>query len=226
MARRLVVISLLMVLTMAVSAEYKIYLSNGKVINADDKPLVQNGIAYFQKQGMELYLPVDQIDMAKTEAGGPAMTQQSTTAEPKPKAVLRINDDQLQKISQHSRLANEGELDKAEYPTENQGEGTPAPTNAPTGAQGRDALQNQVADMVSQRADLQKQMLDLQAQLNDLRSKDATSTNLTDKNAAQQQMSAVQSQLDGVRGQLSSLDGQIQNAQQKLSSMPVVVQAQ
>ncbi len=224
MARRLVVISLLMVLTVAVSAEYKIYLTNGKVISADDKPLVQNNIAYFQKQGMELYLPVDQIDLAKTEAGGPATTEQSSTAEPKLKATIRINDDQLQKISQHSRLANEGELDKAEYPAENQGEGASAPPNPAAGPQGRDALQNQVAEMVSQRADLQKQMLDLQAQLNDLRSKDATSTNLTDKNAVQQQMSSVQSQLDSVRGQLTSLDGQIQNAQQKLASMPVVIE--
>lgn len=223
MARRLLVVLLLLTLTMAVPAAYRIYLTNGKIINADDKPLIKDGIAYFQKQGMELYLPVDQVNLAKTESGGPASYQNTPSGGVKPPvAVKTINDDQLQKISQHSRLANEGELAQPEYPAE--GEGAAPPVAAPGANQSRDAIQSQLSDLVSRRSDLQKQMLDLQSQLAALRDRDATSTNLADKNAAQQQMSAVQSQLDSVRGQMTSLEGQIQNTQQRLASIPVVIE--
>jgi hypothetical protein len=223
MARRLLVVLLLLALTMAVPAAYKIYLTDGKIINADDKPVIKDGIAYFQKQGLELYLPVDQVDLAKTESGGAASYQSAPAGGVKPPvAVKTINDDQLQKISQRSKLANEGELAQPGYPTE--GEGAMTPAAAPGANQSRDAIQSQLADLVSRRSDLQKQMLDLQSQVAALRDRDATSTNLADKNAAQQQMSAVQSQLDSVRAQMTSLEAQIQNTQQRLASIPVIVE--
>ncbi len=224
MTRRSLVVLVLFTLTLSVSAAYKIYLANGKIINADDKPVVRDGIVYFQKQGLELYLPVDQVNLVKTQSGGPALAETGQAAPAQPKAAIKtIGDDQLQKISQHSRLANEGEFSRPEYPAEGEG-GAPAPAPAAGAAQSRDAIQNQLADLVSRRSDMQKQMMDLQSQLAALRDKDATSTNLAEKNAVQQQMGAVQSQLDTVRGQMTSLEGQIQNTQQRLASMPVVIE--
>lgn len=236
MARRWMVVLLLLLVAVSVPAAYKIYLVNGKVITADDKPVLRDGIAYFQKSGMELYLPVDQIDLVKTERGGSASTPAvEKTEAPKP-ASRKIGEDQLEEIRKRSRLANEGELRQPVYAGEEGAEGQPPAegAGAPEGAgvapgvaaaQGdRGAVQGQLSNLLNQRATLQKQLVDLQGQAAGIRDRYDTSTSQAEKTALQGQLDSIQGQLDGTRSQLSGVEATLQDTQQKLASMPVVVQ--
>ncbi len=225
MMRRWLVVVALAGLSLAFPASYKIYLVNGKVIQADDKPFIKDGIAYFQKAGLELYLPADQVDLAKTERG-PVPAVEAVEPATRRTAVRQIGEEQLGEISRRSRPANEGEL--AQPILEGEGEAKPA---APGGSQAaggvdRGALQNQISNLLKQRADLQKRMLDLQSQLGGLRDRYSTTTSIDEKNAVQKQIESVQGQLDGTRSQISTVEGNLQDAQGQIANSPVVIQAQ
>jgi len=229
MVRRWLVALVLVGTALCLPASYKIYLVNGKVISADDKPVIRDGIAYFQKSNLELYLPVDQIDLVKTEKGGALLpaTGEAATAGTKP-AVRTIGEDQLEEISKRSRLANEGEFRVPVTEGAEGAEGAPAapPPAGTPGAQAaatRNGMQAQMTSLLSQRADLQRRMVDLQTQMGSLRDRYNTSTQLTDKTALQGQMDGLQSQIDSARSQLTSVDANLQDTQQKMSAIPVVV---
>ena len=68
--KRPVVLVALFVLAVGIAAQaaYTIQLTNGKTIVADEAPIIKSDLAYFSKNGLYLYLPASQIDMAKTEA--------------------------------------------------------------------------------------------------------------------------------------------------------------
>lgn len=235
MARRWMVALLLLLAAVSVPAAYKIYLVNGKVITADDKPVLRDGIAYFVKSGMELYLPVDQIDLVKTEKGGGAMVpvavEEPGAAKP---ASRKIGEDQLDEIRRRSRLANEGELRQPIYTGEEGAEGQEgapaappeggAPAAPPAAGGNRDSVQNQLSALLNQRATVQKQMVDLQGQAANLRDRYELTTSQAEKTALQSQMDSVNSQLSSTREQLSSVEANLQDTQQRLASMPVVVQ--
>lgn len=232
MARRWLVALVLVGSALALPAAYKIYLVDGKMISADDKPVIRDGIAYFQKLGNEFYLPVDQIDLMKTEKGAMAAASVAAPEEAaatRTAAGRRFGEQELEKISRTTRLANEGELARPVVEEGEEGaEGGTAPKaaapNVPAGGGDRAALESQVSGLLNQRSQLQNQITGMQSQISSLRDRYATSTSQADKASIQSQIEGAQSQLDSARSQLSSTEASLQNAQQQLSSMPVVVE--
>lgn len=224
MVRRWLVALILVGTAVCLPASYKIYLVDGKVITADDKPVIRDGIAFFQKSNLELYLPVDQIDLVKTEKGG-ALEVTPTGAAPSAKPATRvIGEDQLNDIRKRSRLANEGELRRPVSEEGAEGE-KPAGGAAPAATGGdRSAMEGSLSGLISQRSDIQKRLVDLQSQMGSLRDRYDTATQQADKASLQGQIDGVQSQMDSARSQLSSVDASIQDTQQKLSSMPMVIE--
>jgi len=226
MVRRWLVALVLVGTALCLPASYKIFLVNGKVITADDKPVIRDGIAYLQKAGLELYLPVDQIDLVKTEKGGALVVLPAEGSDAVKPASRVIGEDQLEEIRKRSRLANEGEF---RVPVTEEGvEGAPPP---PAGAPGakpaatdRGAMQNRMSTLLTQRSEVQKRMVDLQSQMGALRDRYNTSTQQDDKTALQSQIDGIQSQMDNARSQLNTLDASLQDTQQKLSSTPIVVE--
>lgn len=233
MARRWLVALVLVGSALALPAAYKIYLVDGKVISADDKPVIRDGIAYFQKLGNEFYLPVDQVDLLKTEksaaaAASVAAPEDVTTARP---TGRKFGETELENISRTTRLANEAELIKPVVEGDEGGEGTEGGAAPKVDTQGgnaasgdRAALESQVTGLLNQRSQLQGQITGMQSQISSLRDRYSTSTSQSEKASLQSQIESAQSQLDSARSQLSTTEANLQNAQQRLSSMPVIVE--
>ncbi len=213
------------------AATHKIFLNTGKVINANSKPVVQGKLVYFYKNGMYLYLPVSQVDMAKTEKAGEVKekpvppTQPKAEAKPSTKAPIVIDQQKLEEISKHSRLANEGELEESQ--PQNVNASSPS-KGAPHGAGGnpnkqRDMLQSQLNSLRSQQSALQQRMVNLHNELSGLQNQYNFSTQQSDREALQQQINAKQQDIANAQDQMTGLNSQIQNVQEELSTIPVVV---
>ena len=243
--KRLVVVTVIaLAASIAAGAAYKIQLKDGKVIKADAKPIVHNDFAYFDKLGLYLYIPVSQIDMAKTEELNKVTGVTSASLEiektedlqpevkAKPVKPVFIDDEELQLIKKRSRLANEGELTESPDQTSSSSAG-PRPGEAagpdmapqPSGAQ-VDQLRAQMSSLLDDRSVEQNRLTDLKAQVSKLQNDYNFSVMETDQARIQQQIDSAQAELTSVQSRLSDLDNQIQSLQQQIASAPVVVQTE
>jgi polyhydroxyalkanoate synthesis regulator phasin len=236
MKRYLVVLIILAMAAVSAGAAYKIQLTNGKVINADDKPFVKDGFAYFEKNGVYYYVPEASIDGPKTENLNKPFQAPADVDAPKqdeaPKqevAPTVIGDEQLEIIRKRSRLANEGQLSTP--PTSYMGEEAetkekmPAPpSEADQSRKSLEDLRTQVQDLMAQKNEKTAQASSLQAQISTLRDKFNFSTQYNDQQAIQSQIDAVQQQYDSVKSEMSALDSQIQVLNQQIASTPVVIE--
>ncbi|MEW5764174.1 MAG: hypothetical protein ACOYXN_12580 [Acidobacteriota bacterium] len=236
MRRALPVIAILLLTTVASAASYTIQLQDGRIIKADDKPVVQEGLAYFFKNGLYLFLPATDIDFEKSErvnalAAAPVTGMKleidseavpSTEASPAKAPAVFINEEQLEIIRRRARLANEGELvggGSAEAPAP----GAMPPPQAPSG-QNLGDLQNRLGGLIDQRTLLYQQQSDLQSQLSSLRDKYNFSVLQGEQESLQRSMDTVQDRLGQVQSQIADLGGQIDSVQREINATPVVIQ--
>ncbi|MGA9753304.1 MAG: hypothetical protein WBS54_16110 [Acidobacteriota bacterium] len=238
MKRILLLTTLLCLVGASVSAEYKIQLKNGKIITAEEKPVIKQDLAFFMKEGLTLYLPANQVDLEASQKlntikATPDMqgVVPASVLPPEKPQPLVITDEMLDKITAHSRLANEGELTspaKGENPSAAEGS-KPASREDKQAAEAahaqraRQELQSRLDSLMSDRFTAQRQQADLSKQVQDLQQKFNFSTQYDDKQRIQAQIDQAQSQLNGVKDQLSGLDSQIQSVQQKISAVPPTV---
>ncbi|MGC8724086.1 MAG: hypothetical protein ACP5VF_09470 [Acidobacteriota bacterium] len=238
MKRILLLTTMFCLVGASVLAEYKIQLKNGKIITAEEKPVIKKDLAFFTKEGLTLYLPANQVDL---EASQKLNTLKATpdmqgvvpasVLPPEKPQPLVITDEMLNKITAHSRLANEGELTSpANGETSSAEEGPkPAPredrqaAEAAHAQRARQELQNRLNSLMSDRFTAQRQQADLSKQVQELQQKFNFSTQYDDKQRIQAQIDQAQSQLNSVRDQLSGLDSQIQSVQEQISAVPPTV---
>jgi DNA repair exonuclease SbcCD ATPase subunit len=243
--KRLVVVTVIaLAASIAAGAAYKIQLKDGKVITADAKPIIHNDFAYFDKLGLYLYIPVSQIDTAKTEELNKAPEEVSESLEvektedlrpevkAKPVKPVFIDDEELQIIKKRSRLANEGELSDSpdQGPSASAGPrpGQAAgPDMSPQSSGGQvDQLRAQMNSLLGDRSVEQNRLTDLKARISKLQNDYNFSVMETDQARIQQQIDSTQSELTSVQARLSDLDSQIQSLQQQIANAPVVVQTE
>lgn len=213
------------------AATHKIFLNTGKVINADSKPVVQGKLVYFYKNGMYLYIPLSQVDMQTTEKAGevkekPVPAVKPESAKPSKKAPMVIDQQKLDEISKHSRLANEGELEGAPQNVNSPASAGNGKKSAPAAGnpnQQRNHLQSQLNSLRSQHSALQQRLVNLHNELSGLQNQYNFSTQQADRDALQQQINAKQQDIASAQDQMTGLNSQIQNLQEELSTMPVVV---
>ncbi|MGC8763420.1 MAG: hypothetical protein ACP5VN_07300 [Acidobacteriota bacterium] len=219
---------------LAVSASYSIHLKDGKVIKADEKPVVNAGFAYFQKNGLYLYLPADRIDFEKSErvnavaqapVKGFLLEGLEETATPAPKAPkVFIDQQQLELIRQRARLANEGELLPPPQGAEEPATAPSSPGLPSAPAPDVSGMRSQLSGLIEQRTLLYQQQNDLQGQLSTLRDRYNFSVQQSEQEAYQKAIDATQNRLNDVQRQISDLGGQIDSLQQQINATPVVVQ--
>ena len=239
MKRVLVVLLSLVLGALSAQAAYRLYLSGGTVILLDEQPVIQGDMAYFKKNGVTYYLPVSQVDQAKTSReNGPAPAESVAAQAPsKPPAVKApmIDEEQLDIIRKRSRLANEGELEappaappaSSEEPQETSAGMAPEPAKAAGGAadqQRRSAVQAKLTDLLARQATVTQQQNDLRTKISALTDKYNFSTQQSEQAAIQGQLDSLQRQLDQANDQSATLSADIQSTQQELASIPVVVQ--
>ncbi|MEW6756753.1 MAG: hypothetical protein AB1347_00900 [Acidobacteriota bacterium] len=236
MRRALPVMAVLLLTSVALPASYTIQLQDGRIIKADDKPVVQEGLAYFFKNGLYLFLPVTAIDFEKSErvnatAAAPVMGMKleidddavsTPEAAPAGAPAVFINEEQLEIIRRRARLANEGEL-VGGGPVEAPSSGAMPPSAAPSGANPED-LQNRLGGLIDQRTLLYQQQSDLQSQLSTLRDKYNFSVLQGEQESLQRSMDTVQGRLGQVQSQIEDLGGQIDSVQREINATPVVIQ--
>lgn len=205
---------------------HKIFLKDGRVIKADTKPMVNGDRIYFERFGMMLYLPVDQVDVRKTEKGGDEVIPVRAT-EKKSKKKVVISDEELNEIRKRSRLANEDEIRVLEAsPAGEEGEAAPAGKGGGLNIDNRSqqGLQGKLNDLMSQRSLAQSQVNDLMNELGAKRDQYGFATQAADKERLEGDIRDAETRLGSARSQLSSLDNQITSTQQEIASTPVVIE--
>lgn len=204
---------------------HKIFLKDGRVIKADTKPMINGDRIYFERFGMMLYLPVDRVDVTKTERGGDEIIPVRTT-EKKSKKKVVISDEELNEIRKRSRLANEDEIRVLEAsPAGEEGETAPVEkggTKVDNRAQ--QGLQGKLNDLMSQRSLAQSQVNDLMNELGSKRDQFGFASQAADKERLEGEIRDAETRLGSARSQLSSLDNQINATQQEIASTPVVIE--
>jgi hypothetical protein len=231
MKRAVLLFLLLAMIAVSVGATYRIQLTSGKVITADDKPVIKEDMAYFSRSGMFFYIPAVQIDVPASERlnsleaaavpapGGPA------TAGPTVKPVF-VGEEQLDVIRARSRLANEGQLNSgaAPAPPVPSGGAVQSASPAQSSAANRGALQNQLVGLIDKQSGYQKELSSVQNQLAALKESYNSSAQQNDKEQIQQQIDTLSANMQEVQNNLSATQGEIQQVQQQLSSAPVTIE--
>jgi hypothetical protein len=233
MKRAVLLFLLLAMIAVSAGAAYRIQLTSGKVITADDKPVIKEDMAYFTRSGIYFYIPAAQMDVPASERLNALEAASSVApggaAPASPAAPVFVGEEQLDVIRARSRLANEGELTtpppEAQAPAGG-GATAPAPAAKSTSqAKQRGQLQDQLSGLLEKQSGYVKEFNSLQNQLTALKDSYNTSAQQNDKERIQQQIDTLSSQAEQVQGNVTSTQGQIQTLQQQLSSTPVVVES-
>lgn len=235
MKRTVLFVLLLLLAAMSAGAAYKIQLTDGTYIQADDKPVIKEGLAYFSKEGLFLFIPVSRVDLAKTdeinmvrESKEPPLVLQGLEAlPPAPVKPVFVDDSMLDIIRKRSRLANEGQFERPGLTESKPGpglEGAAAPESSDA-SKTRAALQEQLTDLLNQRGNLQGQADQIQAKLSDLQDRYNFSAQQNDRKAYQDQINSLTSQLANTKSQLATVNNDALSVQQTLAGQPVVVEA-
>lgn len=232
MKRAVLLFLLLAMIAVSAGATYTIQLTSGRVITADDKPVIKEDMAYFTRSGIYFYIPAAQMDVAASErlnasqAPSPAPTGPAV-ASPATKPVF-VGEEQLDVIRARSRLANEGQLTspppEAQAPSGGAA-AAPAVVKPASQAKQRGQLQDQLSGLLEKQSGYVREYNSLQNQLAALKESYNSSAQQNDKERMQQQIDTLSSQVEQVQGDLTSNQGQIQTVQQQLSSTPVVVES-
>ena len=204
---------------------YKIYLNDGKVIVSDVKPDVKGDRIYFERFGMLLYIPVNIVDMKKTEKGDALLQESEQKAPKKQRKIIKVSEEELEQIRQRSRLANEDELAALEYATAEGGESGVTGETGGIKVSGSGNLQSKLNSLMQQRSVLQGNVNSLMEQLSAKKDQYGFATMAADKDRLQKEMSDIESRLTEARSKLSSVENQITSTQQEIASTPVVIEA-
>ena len=230
MKRAVLLFLLLALVGLSAGASYRIQLTSGKIITADDKPLVKQDVAFFNKNGVLFYLPASQVDMATSEKLNAVVVDEklhldAKTLQPggasdaKP---IYVGEEQLEEIRQRSRLANEGQFQASPAEGEAAARGPEGQAQQASGARG--AMQDQLMGLLQRQSGYQAQQSSLQNQLAALKESFNTSPQQNEKERIQQQIDALSQELVNVESELSSTQGEIQHLQSQISSAPVMVE--
>lgn len=220
--KRLIVLCLCLFAIFVFAEEtYKIYLNDGKVIISDVKPDVKGDRIYFERFGMLLYIPVDLVNLSKTEKGE-SLIQESQVETKKQKKVIKFNEEELEQIRQRSRLANEEELAALEYGSSEGGTGA---SGKKEGAVTGGDLQKKLATLMEQRSILQGNVNSLMEELSAKKDQFGFATMAADKERLQKEMTDLESKITEAKSKLSSVENQITATQQEIASTPVVIEA-
>jgi hypothetical protein len=233
MKRAVLLFLLLAMVAVSAGAAYTIQLTNGRVITADNKPVIKDDVAYFNRSGLYFYIPASQIDLPATEklnASQSALSEApSATAAAGPAAApVFVGEEQLEVIRARSRLANEGQFTAS--PAEPQAPGggaaaAPAAVKSTSQAKQRGQLQDQLSGLLEKQSGYVKEYNSLQNQLTALKDSYNSSAQQNDKEMIQKRIDTLSSQAEQVQGDVTATQGQIQTVQQQLSSTPVVVES-
>jgi|WetSurMetagenome_2_1015567.scaffolds.fasta_scaffold189199_2 hypothetical protein len=231
MKRAVLLFLLLAMIAVSAGANYTIQLTSGKVITADNKPIIKDGMAYFNKSGIYFYIPAAQIDIPVSERlnslEAPAATAPtgSAPAGPAVKPVF-VGEEQLDVIRARSRLANEGQLQGSTAPATAAPTGGETPSSAPSrgSAANRNGLQSQLVGLIDKQSGYQKELSSVQNQLAALKESYNSSAQQNDKEKIQQQIDTLSANMQDVQNNLSSTQGEIQQIQQQLSSAPITIE--
>ena len=221
MKRLILLVCCLLVVSVFAEETYNIYLNDGKIVKSDTKPDFKGDKVYFERFGMLLYLDVNLVDIKATESGGAITPAQGK--EIKKKKVIKISEEELEKISQRSRLANEEELPNA---IESEGSSESMQKGGQSSNQGggmRD-LQNKLSDLMNQRSALQSNVTNLMQELSSKNDQYGFATMAADKERLQKEIDDVQQRLNEARSNLSAVDNQITATQQEIASTPIVLE--
>lgn len=202
---------------------YKIYLNDGKVIVSDVKPDVKGDRIYFERFGMLLFVPVNLVDMKKTEKGDALIQEQEKIEQKKYKKVLKVSEEELEQIRKRSRLANEDELATLEY-VSTEGAGETPKEQGRTKSSGRGDLQSKLNSLMQQRSILQGNVNSLMEELGAKKDQYGFATMAADKERLQREISDVESKLTELRSKLSSVENQIIATQQEIAATPIVIE--
>lgn len=242
MKRGVILLIVLLLVSFSVYAEYKIALTDGTLITADDKPVIKGDFAYFSKDGLFLFIAKSRVDFAKTDEVNMKavlkeeilLDQPTETVTPVSVKPVFIDDSQLEIIRQRSRLANEGDfpppkpIEEGEEGAEGQELAAP-PRSSPEGEGGggqspREQLNDRLSNLLDQRANVQSQRDQLQAQLRDLNDQFGFSVQGDEKTALQSQIDAVTLQIGDLNGQLDAINNDVLNTQSQIASTPMTVE--
>jgi hypothetical protein len=243
MKRGVILLIVLLLASFSVYAEYKIALTDGTVITADEKPVIKGDFAYFSKDGLFLFIAKSRVDFAKTDEVNMKaelkeeiiLDKPTDAATPVAVKPVFIDDAQLEIIRQRSRLANEGEfpppkpLEEGEEGAE--GQDQYAPSAQPAGQEGsgdgqspREQLNERLSGLLNQRAGVQSQRDQLQAQLRDLNDRFGFSVQGDEKASLQSEIDAVTLQIGDLNGQLDTINNDLLNTQSQIASTPMTVE--
>lgn len=202
---------------------YKIYLNDGKIIFSDVKPDIKGDRIYFERFGMLLYIPVDIVDLKKTEKQDAYFEEQVKKEPKKQKKIIKISEEDLEQIKQRARLANEDELEALEY---GYSEGEVGSVSEQGGIKiiGGGELQNKLALLMQQRTVIQGNLNSLMEELGAKKDQFGFATLASDKERFQKEISELESKITDTRSKLSAIENQITTTQQAIASTPVIVE--
>jgi hypothetical protein len=209
--------------TLLVFAEdvHKIILKDGRIVKSDTKPMISGDRLYFERYGMMLYLPVDKVDVRKTERGGDDITPAAESPKKKTSKKIVVSDDELQQIRKKSRLANEDEIRALEAPpAEGEGSGDQPGIKVSSNT----SLQGKLNSLMDQRSQAQSQINDIMGELSSKRDQYGFATMAADKDRLESDIKDTESRLSNARSQLSALDNQVNATQQEIASTPIIVE--
>jgi len=204
---------------------FKIALKDGRTVKSDTKPMVNGDRVYFERFGMMLYLPVEKVDLAKTERGGEEIIPVRTPTPKKASKKVTISDDELNEIKKRARLANEDEIRVLEASPAGEGGEGETPAGGGKAGSNQGGLQGKLNSLMDQRTSAQSQVNDLMNELSSKRDQYGFATQAADKDRLENEIRETESRLGSARNQLSSLDNQITATQQEIASTPVVIEA-
>ena len=231
MKRLILLIAIGLLAVVSAHASYKIYLTSGEVITADDKPVVKEGLAFFKKAGLPCYLAVDKVDMDKSEKNAlslaaPPVQEEKPAAPVTKRVIMRVNDEGMEEIRKRVRLANEDELG----PPPESGEGgqgaasggmdeKPAGNTRAEVSERLKTYQAELANAESERNQARLRLVSLLSQYN-------MSSYQDEKDSIQGQMNQTQQQLNETNQRIAEASAKVQDAQAELFASPVTVEVQ
>lgn len=221
MKRLILLVCCLLVVSVFAEETYNIYLNDGKIVKSDTKPDFKGDKVYFERFGMLLYLDVNLVDIKTTESGGAITPAQGK--EIKKKKVIKISEEELEKIRQRSRLANEDELQN-EIEPEGSPESMQGGGQSSSQGGGMRDLQNRLSQLMNQRSALQSNVTNLMQELSSKNDQYGFATMAADKERLQKEIDDVQRRLNEARSNLSAVDNQITATQQEIASTPIVLE--
>lgn len=223
MKRLVVFVLVLFAFVVFADETYKIYLNDGKIVFSDVKPDIKGDRIYFERFGMLLYIPVEIVNLKKTEKQDEYIEEQVAKEPKKQRKIKKFSEEDLEQIKQIARLANEDELSALEYRAP---EGEVGVTDKQVGIKitGSGELQNKLTMLMQQRSVIQGKLNSLMEELGAKKDQFGFATLASDKERFQKEITEIESKITDTRSKLSTIENQITITQQEIASTPVIVE--